>query len=132
MQKTAYELRISDWSSDVCSSDLPVRSESGAVAGILATVVEVTADVLLDRRRRFVSDLEDHLRPLRDALAVMAAACEMLGRQLTAGPLAYAAVDAPGRGATSGRAWYDGPLPALRGPHRRRAFGRARGGTLGP
>src|SRR3546814_6522974 len=22
-QKTAYELRISDWSSDVCSSDLP-------------------------------------------------------------------------------------------------------------
>src|SRR3546814_9359798 len=23
MQKTAYELRISDWSSDVCSSDLP-------------------------------------------------------------------------------------------------------------
>src|SRR3546814_3527166 len=25
MQKTAYELRISDWSSDVCSSDLKVR-----------------------------------------------------------------------------------------------------------
>src|SRR3546814_5994021 len=24
-QKTAYELRISDWSSDVCSSDLPDR-----------------------------------------------------------------------------------------------------------
>src|SRR3546814_8186773 len=25
-QKTAYELRISDWSSDVCSSDLPWRA----------------------------------------------------------------------------------------------------------
>src|SRR3546814_3898157 len=25
-QKTAYEMRISDWSSDVCSSDLPLRS----------------------------------------------------------------------------------------------------------
>src|SRR3546814_18547045 len=25
-QKTAYEMRISDWSSDVCSSDLCVRS----------------------------------------------------------------------------------------------------------
>src|SRR3546814_14786965 len=25
-QKTAYELRISDWSSDVCSSDLPSRN----------------------------------------------------------------------------------------------------------
>src|SRR3546814_13393955 len=24
-QKTSYEMRISDWSSDVCSSDLPVR-----------------------------------------------------------------------------------------------------------
>src|SRR3546814_2334861 len=25
-QKTAYEMRISDWSSDVCSSDLPPRA----------------------------------------------------------------------------------------------------------
>src|SRR3546814_1844814 len=25
-QKTAYEMRISDWSSDVCSSDLPLLS----------------------------------------------------------------------------------------------------------
>src|SRR3546814_7688990 len=28
-QKTAYEMRISDWSSDVCSSDLPIRSRTG-------------------------------------------------------------------------------------------------------
>src|SRR3546814_4708602 len=27
-QKTAYEMRISDWSSDVCSSDLPSSSGS--------------------------------------------------------------------------------------------------------
>src|SRR3546814_8325730 len=27
--KTAYETRISDWSSDVCSSDLPARLEPG-------------------------------------------------------------------------------------------------------
>src|SRR3546814_4441112 len=26
-QKTAYEMRISDWSSDVCSSDLPLRQK---------------------------------------------------------------------------------------------------------
>src|SRR3546814_7345312 len=25
-QKTAYEMRISDWSSDVCSSDLPLNN----------------------------------------------------------------------------------------------------------
>src|SRR3546814_3082236 len=30
-QKTAYEMRISDWSSDVCSSDL----EATALAGVL-------------------------------------------------------------------------------------------------
>src|SRR3546814_5434535 len=29
-QKTAYELRISDWSSDVCSSDLPLRGDRPA------------------------------------------------------------------------------------------------------
>src|SRR3546814_9960362 len=27
-QKTAYEMRISDWSSDVCSSDLPAPRET--------------------------------------------------------------------------------------------------------
>src|SRR3546814_4409254 len=31
-QKTAYEMRISDWSSDVCSSDLPVRFVSTNLA----------------------------------------------------------------------------------------------------
>src|SRR3546814_2762603 len=28
-QKTAYEMRISDWSSDVCSSDLQAAAEHG-------------------------------------------------------------------------------------------------------
>src|SRR3546814_10895633 len=28
-QKTAYEMRISDWSSDVCSSDLAIRFAGG-------------------------------------------------------------------------------------------------------
>src|SRR3546814_2777526 len=32
-QKTAYELRISDWSSDVCSSDLDARAGDGEIAG---------------------------------------------------------------------------------------------------
>src|SRR3546814_10274259 len=32
-QKTAYEMRISDWSSDVCSSDLPAKSELFLVEG---------------------------------------------------------------------------------------------------
>src|SRR3546814_8713106 len=32
-QKTAYEMRISDWSSDVCSSDLRRRPGAGDLAG---------------------------------------------------------------------------------------------------
>src|SRR3546814_4626437 len=32
-QKTAYEMRISDWSSDVCSSDLAVLAAAQAVFG---------------------------------------------------------------------------------------------------
>src|SRR3546814_1080645 len=39
-QKTAYEMRISDWSSDVCSSDLTIRDRYGVgdgwIVGILA------------------------------------------------------------------------------------------------
>src|SRR3546814_5792675 len=31
-QKTAYEMRISDWSSDVCSSDLPTPTLTEALA----------------------------------------------------------------------------------------------------
>src|SRR3546814_2860007 len=32
-QKTAYEMRISDWSSDVCSSDLGAGRDRSGVAG---------------------------------------------------------------------------------------------------
>src|SRR3546814_7268996 len=34
-QKTAYEMRISDWSSDVCSSDLRARRKHQQYAGNL-------------------------------------------------------------------------------------------------
>src|SRR3546814_19127258 len=55
-QKTAYEMRISDWSSDVCSSDLvqvmvgaqqPVGAEAADRLGRLAH--DVVADVLAQR-----------------------------------------------------------------------------------
>src|SRR3546814_5163783 len=40
-QKTAYELRISDWSSDVCSSDLPQNDSQPRLWGL--PVVETQA-----------------------------------------------------------------------------------------
>src|SRR3546814_4219679 len=56
-QKTAYEMRISDWSSDVCSSDLCFTAEdalsvdggTGGVTGIqLADATDQTADFAAD------------------------------------------------------------------------------------
>src|SRR3546814_7132552 len=39
MQKTAYEMRISDWSSDVCSSDLIHIGKSHVLGGEFIVVV---------------------------------------------------------------------------------------------
>src|SRR3546814_7671232 len=47
-QKTAYEMRISDWSSDVCSSDLP---ESGRAAAGLGAAHRGRAGPAGRRRR---------------------------------------------------------------------------------
>src|SRR3546814_6388259 len=41
-QKTAYEMRISDWSSDVCSSDLRQRRRRQAAA--IIAHIEVSTD----------------------------------------------------------------------------------------
>src|SRR3546814_4898932 len=59
-QKTAYEMRISDWSSDVCSSDL-----LGAVLGDAAALVFLAdheaGDVLQehDRRAGLIAQLDE-------------------------------------------------------------------------
>src|SRR3546814_9710925 len=44
-QKTAYELRISDWSSDVCSSDLLCAGGGGKTLAI-ASLTADRADIL--------------------------------------------------------------------------------------
>src|SRR3546814_9452010 len=45
-QKTAYEMRISDWSSDVCSSDLTANSGQAKQAQILDSTAADSANVL--------------------------------------------------------------------------------------
>src|SRR3546814_9733093 len=62
-QKTAYEMRISDWSSDVCSSDLPAAAPQ--VTGereheVRASVADSTVRVdvrLLDNLMTLVGEL---------------------------------------------------------------------------
>src|SRR3546814_4870722 len=43
MQKTAYEMRISDWSSDVCSSDLDSPRPAAAGASVRAAGAQAQA-----------------------------------------------------------------------------------------
>src|SRR3546814_14521695 len=50
-QKPAYEMRISDWSSDVCSSDLPARLRQQEVLQ-RRIVQRVVINACLQRRRR--------------------------------------------------------------------------------
>src|SRR3546814_2508455 len=40
-QKTAYEMRISDWSSDVCSSDLPHMTPTKLLIGQIIVVFAI-------------------------------------------------------------------------------------------
>src|SRR3546814_10378834 len=48
-QKTAYEMRISDWSSDVCSSDLPqaIQKIAPPLAGQLISLIKDSSIVSL-------------------------------------------------------------------------------------
>src|SRR3546814_3113399 len=64
-QKTAYEMRISDWSSDVCSSDL--RSEPGSIQAFLLSGLFDLTEAQLDRSRA----AEDQHRHAQAALLVV-------------------------------------------------------------
>src|SRR3546814_5113693 len=53
-QKTAYEMRISDWSSDVCSSDLNGRRR-GADAGLVRHQAVLHRQVEVDAHQRHLA-----------------------------------------------------------------------------
>src|SRR3546814_8384146 len=64
-QKTAYEMRISDWSSDVCSSEL------GSAEMALDLSLEPGQQMLRDGLRRFLADNAwPGWRSLSDALGL--------------------------------------------------------------
>src|SRR3546814_19511365 len=49
-QKTAYEMRISDWSSDVCSSDLPLILTSCFNGALMPVELEQAIEAAWERR----------------------------------------------------------------------------------
>src|SRR3546814_2679626 len=66
-QKTAYEMRISDWSSDVCSSVLLLARNAGrehGVADVLAGLAEQFARCLVEREARVGTGGIDRLHRL--------------------------------------------------------------------
>src|SRR3546814_987717 len=61
-QKTAYEMRISDWSSDVCSSDLgTIETPSFIFCGTKASVKGVTPAQLREARTDIILSNTYHL-----------------------------------------------------------------------
>src|SRR3546814_3341559 len=84
-QKTAYEMRISDWSSDVCSSDLQVITYPGAISRTLPLCIvadnypalAMQVDQFLKRR-----EVPDVLPALFTDIFALDAMAEMLDRPL--------------------------------------------------
>src|SRR3546814_588062 len=90
-QKTAYEMRISDWSSDVCSSDLDLlsdpkelaehlmlldlgRNDVGRVAAVGSVkVTEKNAIELYSHVMHIVSNVEGRLAAGKDAMDALIA-----------------------------------------------------------
>src|SRR3546814_5180115 len=62
-QKTAYEMRISDWSSDVCSSDLRIQFAGARRPELAAYLASESADYLpvLDRLSAIIDGFESPL-----------------------------------------------------------------------
>src|SRR3546814_3911014 len=58
-QKTAYEMRISDWSSDVCSSDLDAWSLTGRVNIPLAEGIAMKLSGSRNKRDGFIHNIVD-------------------------------------------------------------------------
>src|SRR3546814_1619147 len=65
-QTTAYEMRISDWSSDVCSSDLPVRHVADRPDDDRNRIAQPRADQIDDAAETDIADGIGDLEPEDD------------------------------------------------------------------
>src|SRR3546814_9230477 len=61
-QKTAYEMRISDWSSDVCSSDL-LENRDERAANPIARILREAEYLRWERRRHGRGEVEKRFAP---------------------------------------------------------------------
>ncbi len=103
----------------------PVRGADGAVAGFFCPCVEITGQVLAERRQAFRLALEENLRRVADPGEIVAIAAEALGRHLGVGQITYAEVDADGEFVTIDREWNNGTIASNAGRHRLNDYGPA-------
>src|SRR3546814_4610764 len=129
-QKTAYEMRISDWSSDVCSSDLIYAATDHVVAAIeivdsriadwKITFADTVADngssafYVLGREPRRIQDLDLYtcgmVLELNGAIASVGAGAACLGHPLEAAAWLARTLAANGEGLAAGDVLLTGAL----------------------
>src|SRR3546814_3605586 len=67
-QKTAYEMRISDWSSDVCSSDLLTAQPDDGCSDMRGAEMKLTLRALAALLGYPSAELQAHVSEVRQAL----------------------------------------------------------------
>ena len=96
----------------------PILDEASSVAGFFCPCLEITEQVLSERRRGFRIALEERLRDLADPVEIISAASEALGRHLDVAQVAYAEVDPTGETVLIEREWNSGAMASTAGRHR--------------
>src|SRR3546814_1381064 len=82
-QKTAYELRISDWSSDVCASDLPRPCDQRGLINPpvdrASTIIYDSVEAYMDRHQGLYDEVIYGLYGTRTTFALAEAVSELEG-----------------------------------------------------
>ena len=71
----------------------PVRDETGHIAGMFCAVAETTSQVLAERRRETLLQLDDRLRGVEDPADLAFSASELVGEALGATRVGYGTID---------------------------------------
>ncbi len=108
----------------------PITDASGAVTGLFVEGSNVTDEVIIEQQavrdtklRDFRARLAEALNHLRDPVAVMAAASELLGQYLGVARVSYTEIDyAQGIGLIA-HDWTDGSVPSMLGVLQLDSFG---------
>ena len=114
------------WWDFLCS---PVQDDSGAVGGVLCSMLETTEKVFNERRLRFLIDFGTRLRHDLDPQRIAASTAEMAGRYFDANLAGFGEIDPTGKCFTVERDWTDGTMASMAGRHRLEVFGKG-GGDL--